>query len=239
MSDFVQSSFFNYLCHDSKIILEKLVELAHSSSEERAFKIDKGVFMNIQIATILKEAPYGTLALCEGAKPYNVVLNFVLTDGMLYFHGSLTGRKMHILSQNPFASFSVVVPYALIPSCFSSDTGLACPATHFFESVLIEGEVVVVIEPHEKQRALSALMTKLQPEGGYKALEDEVYEKVIAKTAVFKLIPHHSSVKSKLGQKLPKDRFEMIVENLQQRAELLDLKTVEMMKKRRENMGIL
>jgi len=194
--------------------------------------------MKRQIATILNEASYGTLALCDGAKPYNVVLNFVLTDGVLYFHGSLTGRKMHILSQNLFASFSVVVPYALIPSYFSSDTGLACPATHFFESVLIEGEVVVVTEPHEKQYALSALMAKLQPEGGYKALKNEVYKKVIAKTAVFKLIPHHSSVKSKLGQKLPKERFEMIIENLQQRADPLDLKTVEKMREARHDVGI-
>ena len=187
--------------------------------------------MNAEIDALLGRVSYGTLALCGDGKPYSLPINFVMMDGNIYFHGSKKGRKITLLHRNPFASFSVVEPYALIPSYFSSCEGLACPATHFFTSVLIEGEVVFVDAYEEKQNALEALMQKLQPEGGYKAFHKSVYQKAINATEVFKLIPEKRSFKQKSGQHLPKERFEMILSHLEKRGRSLDMKTAEMMQR--------
>ena len=182
------------------------------------------------IDEILVKAEYGTLALCKENKPYSLPVNFVQLDEYIYFHGSLKGRKVEILKDNPFVSFSVVKSYSMIQSYFSSNEGLACPATHFFKSVMIEGEVFFVNDYDEKVKVLEALMQKLQSEGRYKPLEDKAYEKTINATNVFKLIPAEIRAKFKFGQHLNEERFDMIIKHLEQRGDEIDQKTVEMMK---------
>ena len=51
---------------------------------------------------------------------------------------------MNIILKNIKLSFSVVENYALIPSYFSSTEGLACPATQFFKSIIVDGEAELV-----------------------------------------------------------------------------------------------
>ena len=60
----------------------------------------------------------------------------------------------------------------------------------FFKSVIAEGEVGFMEDYDEKVAALTALMQKLQHEGGYKPLHEEVYRKMIDVTCVWKLVPH-------------------------------------------------
>ena len=185
---------------------------------------------NNLITAILKKVEYGSLALCKENRPYCVPINYVYQDGAFYFHGAKKGKKMEFIEANAFASLSVVEPFSLIPSYFSSSENLACPATHFFRSVTIDGEIEIVSDYNEKVTALQALMEKLQPEGKYKHLSDEAYTKMIDATAVFKLIPHEIRGKIKLGQHLPKERFEMIVEHLQERNNAIDSATIKEMK---------
>ncbi len=184
--------------------------------------------------TIIKEmlhnAQYGTLAICSDNRPYSLPINFVELDDALYFHGSQKGRKIDILKQNQWASFSVVEPYSLIQSYFSSTDGLACPATHFFKSVIIDGQINFVEEYDEKVAALSALMKKLQDEGGYKPLDEDIYKKIINATTIYKLIPDVIRAKFKFGQHLSQERFEMIVKHLEERGNQKDLATVRLMK---------
>jgi nitroimidazol reductase NimA-like FMN-containing flavoprotein (pyridoxamine 5'-phosphate oxidase superfamily) len=187
---------------------------------------------------LLKTAEYGTLALCLENKPYSLPINFVQVGDVIYFHGRAKGRKIEILKENSFASFSVVKAYSLIPSYFSSKDKVACPATQFYKSIIIDGEIEFVEDFEEKSMVLSALMQKLQPEGGYRPFSDEVYKKPVDVTTIYKLMPLSQSVKLKFGEKLTKERFDMIITHLKERGTLTDLETIEMMQSQRSQHGV-
>ncbi|XPV69379.1 MAG: pyridoxamine 5'-phosphate oxidase family protein [Halarcobacter sp.] len=182
------------------------------------------------INEVLNNAEYGTLALCDNNKPYSLPINFVEYNDEIYFHGSKKGRKMDILKNNQFASFSVVESYSMIQSYFSSNDGLACPATHFFKSIIIDGEIKFIENYDEKVQALSELMKKLQKEGKYKPLSDEVYQKSIDATTIYKLVPNKIKAKFKFGQHLNQDRFNMIIKHLEERGNKKDILTIKLMK---------
>jgi hypothetical protein len=186
---------------------------------------------------ILDEAEYGTLALSVDNIPYAVPLNFVRIEDNIYFHGALKNRKMKMLSKNQRASFSVVENHSLIDSDFSSNEGLACPATQFFKSVSIDGKIEMVEDKKEKILMFQALMKKLQPKGGYKPFNDEVYEKSLKATAVYKLVSDDIFCKFKFGQHLSDERFTMVIENLVKRGTKIDMITVKIMKNQRAMKG--
>ncbi len=186
-----------------------------------------------EINSLLDATEYGTLAICADNKPYSLPINFVRIGEEIYFHGSTSGRKIKILKQNSHAAFSVVESHALIPSYFSSTDGLACPATQFFKSLMIEGEIAFVEAYDEKVQALSALMEKLQSEGKYRPLSEETYKKAINATTVYKLISSDMCAKYKFGQHISDERFLMILEHLEKRGDTLDKATIEMMQSQR------
>lgn len=182
------------------------------------------------INNMMRNAEYGTLALSSDEIPYSVPINFVHEDSIIYFHGSQSGRKKQIIKANPKVSFSIVENFSIIASYFSSKEELACPATQFFKSISIDGEVKIVEDKDEKIKALTLLMQKLQPEGGYKPFDDEAYDKMIKATAVLRLDIKNLRAKFKFGQHLDKKRFEMIISHLEKRNSGIDKDTIEMMK---------
>jgi hypothetical protein len=181
------------------------------------------------IDEILNSIEYGTLALCSDNKPYSVPVNFVYDENIIYFHGAKKGKTKDYIKENNLASLSVVEPYSVIQSYFSSEGGLACPATYFYKSVSCDGKIEFVMDYDEKVKALRLLMQKLQPEGKYLPLDNEVYQKHINVTEVFKLNIDELNGKLKLGQHLPKERFDMIIEYLNNRGYEIDKKTIEQM----------
>ena len=183
------------------------------------------------IKEVLNNAEYGTLAICNNNKPYSLPINFVELNNEIYFHGSKKGRKIDILKNNQFASFSVVESYSMIQSYFSSNDKLACPATQFFKSIIIDGEIKFVENYDEKVKVLSELMKKLQKEGKYKPLSEEVYQKTINATKIYKLIPNEIKAKFKFGQHLNQERFDMIIKHLEERGNEKDILTIKLMKK--------
>lgn len=124
------------------------------------------------INDILSNVEYGTLALCDGDTPYSVPVNFSCMGDIVYFHGSQSGKKAEIISQNPSCSFS------------------------------------------------------------------EVYQKTINITQVYKIVPIEIRGKIKLGQHLPQERFEMILEHLGSRGSEIDKLTAEEMKKAKNAMAL-
>ena len=188
------------------------------------------------IQHVLENAEYGTLALSVDNIPYSVPVNFVTLNNVIYFHGACKGRKMAMIAQNPKVSFSVVENYSLIQSYFSRTDGLACPATQFFKSVLIDGKAVVVEDREEKTVMFEALMKKLQPEGKYLSFDRSEYDKVIKATAVIKIIPKETRAKFKFGQHLNEERFEMIIRHLEERGKAVDLETVSLMREIKNNL---
>lgn len=192
----------------------------------------KSVFQitdSIIIDDVLSSVEYGTLALCVDNIPYSIPLNFVHDKESIYFHGSKKGKKMQMIYENANASFSVVQSYSVIQSYFSSNEQLACPATHFFKSIIIDGQIEIVDSYEEKIKAMSLLMEKLQKEGGYKPFTDKVYEKMLNAVAVYKLNKKELTAKFKFGQNLSDERFDMVIEHLKKRDTKIDNATIEMM----------
>ncbi len=179
---------------------------------------------------VLDEAEFGTLALCLDNNPYSLPLNFVRVQDEIYFHGKNDGRKMEILRQNKQVSFSVVESYSLIPSYFSSNAGLACSATIFFKSVLVDGTIEAVTNYNGKKDALSAFMNKYQPEGGYTDIAANDYKKIIDKTVLFSLSLLQMQGKFKFGQHLTQDSLGLIIKHLEERNQAKDKATIAIMK---------
>ena len=92
------------------------------------------------IKQILDKVEYGVLAL-GGEIPYAVPVNFVYFNNSIYFHGSLKGKKMEMIQKNNNVSFSVIYEDIIIPSYFASADDLACPATAFFKSIIIDIQI--------------------------------------------------------------------------------------------------
>ncbi len=182
-----------------------------------------------KILEVLNNASFGTLSLCFNNKPYSIPLNFVEFENEIYFHGAKKGKKMDIIKENPYASFCVVEDYSLLPSYFSSDKGNACPATHLFKSVIINGQIKVLEDYNQKANALEMLMQKLQKEGKYIPLNDEMYKKAINATCVYKLIPANISAKFKLGQNFDEKRYQRVISHLKQRGTKKDLETLQLL----------
>lgn len=185
---------------------------------------------------LLAECEYGTLSLIDNGEPYGVPVNFVWYDGAICFHGAKEGRKAEAICNNTKVSFSAVKPYSLIPSYFSGTT-VACPATQFFASVHIAGSVETVTNDAKKCEILTALMQKLQPNGGYEPIDakNPIYAKMISQTAVFCIVPSLTSMKVKAGQHLSDERKSMLIQKLKERNSPLDnntLKVIEVSSKK-------
>ncbi|MBP9493317.1 MAG: pyridoxamine 5'-phosphate oxidase family protein, partial [Sulfurospirillum sp.] len=174
---------------------------------------------------------YGTLCLSDEKTPYGVPLNFAWWEEGIVFHGAKEGKKVELMAHNPKAYFSVVKPYAFIPSYFSHTTS-ACPATQFFASVSLEGEVSALENSAEKAKGLNALMQKLQPEGHYETISETnpIYTKMLEATAVFYLKAKQTSFKLKMGQNLNKERKIGLIEELEKRGSALDIETVRLIR---------
>ena len=70
-------------------------------------------------------------------------------------------------------------------------------------------------------------MTKLRPEGGYRAIDanDRAYIPRLKGVAVIKLAPRRMSAKFKFGQNLKPDRLQAVVEGLECRGKERDGET--------------
>lgn len=180
------------------------------------------------IEELFASCEYGTLSLMDEYEPYGVPLNFVWYEKSICFHGSREGRKMEVIAKNPKASFSVVKPLSLIPSYFSN-TRSASPATQFFISAHVSGTIEIVANAEMKCLMLTALMQKLQPEGGYDAIEatNPIYTKMIEQTGLLRLNPESISLKFKAGQNLTEERKTLLIQKLIDRGSPLDRLTVE------------
>ena len=206
------------------IVLAEETPVSPSSLRRQEFaSADEGLF-----ETLMQTCDYGTLSLVEEGVPYGVPVNFAWWKECVVFHGAKEGRKMRLIEANPQASFSVVKPYAFIPS-YATHTTLACPATQFFASVIFYGTLRIISEPTEKAAALSALMAKHQPEGKHEPLSSLGHKAMLEKTAVFALLPHERTMKVKFGQNLPRTQQEKIIETLRARNGVLDEETLRMM----------
>lgn len=188
----------------------------------------------ILINGVLENVEFGTLALCVENKPYSLPLNFVQFENDIYFHGAKKGKKIDMIKENSSASFSAVENISFLPSYFSTADENASPATHMYKSIIIDGVIEIVEDYEQKKLALSALMEKYQKEGGYKALDDGMYQKIINATGVYRLLNQQRSAKFYLGQNFNEQRFKRVSEHLIQRGRKEDLATLKVLEEFRK-----
>ncbi|MCP5061464.1 MAG: pyridoxamine 5'-phosphate oxidase family protein [Ignavibacteriae bacterium] len=181
------------------------------------------------ITEMLNSAEYGVLALSD-EKPYAVPVNFVYLNDSIFFHGSPKGKKMKMLETNKNVSFSVISDSIIIPSYFSSTENLACPASAFFKSIIIDGTAEIMDDRNKLAKIFSAIMKNLQPEGKYKSFESNEYDKQFSAVSVIKINIENLSAKFKFGQNLNSERFQMVIEHLEKRGRETDILTIKAMK---------
>ena len=161
---------------------------------------------------LLARAPYVHVAGPDASgAPVLRALNAAVMAGRLVFHGAPVGEKTEAVDREVVVSAEEVV--ASIPSYFV-DPERACPATTLYRSVQIHGVLEAIHDPETKARALSALLAKHQPEGGFVpvAHDHPLYAKVIASLLVLGVSLERLDGKAKLGQnRTPDEQRRMVV----------------------------
>ncbi|MDR3346729.1 MAG: pyridoxamine 5'-phosphate oxidase family protein [Campylobacteraceae bacterium] len=187
-----------------------------------------------ELTKLLDETSYGTLCLNDEPFAYMTPVNFIYHENSIYFHGAMSGRKYELSLKNKRASFSAVAEHSFIPSHFTSE--LACPASQFFASAFLQGELSLETDSLKKAQILDILMKKYQTEGKYLNIEKNLdkYLSMLGKTALFELQISSWSLKIKAGQNMKKEQFESVIEKLSLGGKSVDLATVEMMRKMRK-----
>lgn len=104
---------------------------------------------------ILSEGTYGVLGvLGDNGYPYTVPLNFVYSDGAVYFHCAREGHKIDAIKNNNKVSFTVIAKSAVVPQEFATD----------YYSVVIFGKAKILSDREEIINALRLLNKKLAPD---------------------------------------------------------------------------
>ena len=121
----------------------------------REMRSKANMLTNEEVENILKTSPNGTLALYgENGYPYSVPVNFVYSDGKIYFHGAAEGYKLDCMKKDPHVSFSVIGKDDIAKENFST----------LFSSVIAFGTIRVIDTMEEKIPVLEARVGKYSAE---------------------------------------------------------------------------
>ena len=126
--------------------------------------------------SILETAQVGTLAtVSEENIPYLVPMSFVYTQGAIYLHCAVEGKKLDNISGNNNICFNVVEAVELLPAAFSTK----------YKSVTVFGKITVVEAQEEKRQSLIAIVKKYSPDFYEAGLQ--YIDNAIEKTKVLKI----------------------------------------------------
>jgi uncharacterized protein len=123
------------------------------------------------IEGILNASSVGRLAT-NGKDGYPVIkpVNYVYINDRIYFHSACAGEKIDDIARDNRVCFEVDNPVRYVKADEEP-----CGASYRYQSVIIRGKAYSIADTNEKIEALSALMNKYQPEGGYGCfLEDKL-----------------------------------------------------------------
>lgn len=141
---------------------------------------DREITDTAEIMKIIEKCDVCRLGLAENNIPYVVPLNYgyEYLDGklILYFHAAKEGKKLDIISKNPFACFEVDCSHNLV------EADDACEYTMEYESVIGNGKIYFCDEKSEKVKALKQLMNKYVKDKEF-SFPDQMIDSVL----VFKL----------------------------------------------------
>lgn len=160
------------------------------------------------IAEMLRTCPVGRLGTAaRDGYPMIKPVNFVYHEECIYFHTALAGEKIDDIRRDDRVCFEIDQPIAFVRGAKDDP----CRAEYLYRSVIVRGRARLIDDPEERLRALTALMQKYQPEGGYGGFRPEK----LGITGVVRIDIEHMTGKQDLG----KDQHrEAVLQALQQGA---------------------
>ena len=115
---------------------------------------EKEITEKSAIETIIKKSLVCRLALSDDNSPYIVPLSFGYKDNVLYFHGSLKGKKIDIIKKNQRVCFEFDINTEIVKA---ED---ACHWSMKYKSVIGFGKAVFLEDLDEKRKALNIIMSQ-------------------------------------------------------------------------------
>ncbi len=117
-------------------------------------KKEKEITEASAIEAIIKKSLVCRLALSDDNFPYIVPLCFGYRDRVLYFHGSLKGKKIDIIKKNQNICFEFDINTEIVKA---ED---ACHWSMKYRSVIGFGKAVLLEDIEEKRKALNIIMSQ-------------------------------------------------------------------------------
>ena len=147
-----------------------------------------------KIEKFLIETRTGVIGMNGDDFPYAVPVNFVWSDGSIFFHGMGSGKKVDLLSSEPPVCFTVYEEYGTVTD------PMPCHADTSYMSVMIFGKVEKVVDFKEAASALQKLVEKYTPGYYKKPLTSKLIESYRSSfddkaVSVYKLTPEDLTAK--------------------------------------------
>lgn len=138
-----------------------------------------------EVEKILNNCPTGILGVHgDNGYPYTVPVNFVYSDGAIYFHCAAEGHKIDAIKENEKVSFCVIAKDAVVPQEFATD----------YYSVIAFGRAKILDSREEVVNALKLLNKKLAPD--FPVEGDKEIENSIKHVCVIKIEIEHVTGKA-------------------------------------------
>lgn len=150
---------------------------------------DKEVTERSNIDAIINQALVCHLACSLNDQPYLIPLSFGYDGRSIYFHSSLSGKKISILRTNPQVCVSFEINVEII-----KDPDMACDWNIHYSSVIAEGKAEQLTHPKDKAQALNIIMQH------YSGKDWEFPESKLKVTSIWKI-----DLESVSAKKSPED----------------------------------
>ncbi len=120
---------------------------------------DKEIANYQEVEELLSNALVGRLGTCFDNIPYITPVNYVYDNDKIYFHSAHEGRKIENIRHNQQVCFEIDKMISIIPG-----RRMPCGSTTEYKSVIVFGDIRVVVDIDEKTVALNKLIEKYSPE---------------------------------------------------------------------------
>lgn len=138
-------------------------------------KKEKEITEKTAIEAVIRKSLVCRLGLSDGNTPYIVPVCFGYRDCTIYVHGSLKGKKIDILKNNPKVCFE----FDIIAQIVEAEN--ACNWDIKYQSVIGYGRASFIEGLDEKRKALDAIMNQ------YSDKPFQFPENVLNRTSVIKI----------------------------------------------------
>lgn len=146
------------------------------------------------VEEFLKTSRTGVIGISGSEYPYCVPVNYVFRNGVIYFHGLGSGKKIRLLLENTRVCFTVYEEIGTVKD------RIPCHADTSYRSVMLFGNAERIVDYNESAEVLQAIVDKFMP-GFYKTkISSQLTEKYRSShdnkgVAVFKIVPVEQTAK--------------------------------------------